>query len=223
MSTTRNNDNPGQSASPVHPSTPNATLPCDYADLQSQIPPTPDHLIATVAQNLGDSPRGQPMRVYLPDGIAAPSLPPVPAPSRFRDVDPHPLRSPWPAEPNTNFGPLNNSPRCPHQDVFPCFCRRNTDRRGLACQRCRFDHCSVYCLLQRGSVEELECVLVAELARERGAQQFEQELRFALAAARLREAAPADPAELQRIAEAGLIELERLDFAAADRHGTDSA
>ncbi|OHW93112.1 hypothetical protein CSPAE12_08420 [Colletotrichum incanum] len=162
------------------------------------------------------------MHVYLPVDIAIPSPPPAPAPSRFRHVESHPFRSLWPKEPSTDVSLLDNSRRCPHQDVFPCLCRNNTDRRGLACQRCSFQQCSVDCLLQRGSVEELDCALQAELACERCRQHFEEELRSATNAARLREVDPADDAEQHCIPHAGLFELESLDFASANRQRANS-
>ncbi|GJC80320.1 hypothetical protein ColLi_03158 [Colletotrichum liriopes] len=207
MPTRHNTTNSGQNASPVHPSDPDTTPLSGPTDL---------------AQSFPENPRGSPMRAHLPVDIATPSPPPAPAPFRFRHVDSHPIRSPWSTEPNTNLGLLDESQRCSHQDVVPGFCRNNADRRGFACQRCRSEHCSLHCLPQRGPVEELDCALEAELARERGAQQLEQERQPAMNAARLREAGAADDAEQDRIAGAGPFELESLDPAAADRQQTGS-
>ncbi|KAK1993202.1 hypothetical protein LX36DRAFT_262407 [Colletotrichum falcatum] len=155
------------SHSPPRPSSPSTALPSDSADLFSQTPPATDRS--------ADS--------------AAFSPPLAPAPSRFRDADSLPAPSPWPTTSPTrvNVGVQDDGRRCPHQDVYPCFCRRDTELQGYACRRCRFERCSVTNMLRYGTAEVLRRALDAEVARARGCQLFEQELRSALDEARRRE------------------------------------
>ncbi|KAK1566346.1 uncharacterized protein LY79DRAFT_674800 [Colletotrichum navitas] len=169
MSAPRNNSsNPGQNASPAQPSSPSTALPSDPADIPSQIPSAPRRLVAAAA--------------------AAASPPPAPAPHRFHDADSLPTPSPWPTSPTrANVGVQDDGRRCPHQDVYPCFCRGDTELQGCVCRRCRNEPCPVDIMVFSGAAEVVERALEAEIARGRNCWLFEEELRLALDAARRRE------------------------------------
>ncbi|TQN67801.1 hypothetical protein CSHISOI_07683 [Colletotrichum shisoi] len=180
-----------QNASLANPSSPDCTLTSDPTDLRDQIPPTPDHLVATVAPNPQNNPLREPLRAYLPAAAAVVLSPPwAPAPVRFRNaLQRTNHHSVWLEDPNEHVRQLDDCRRCSHQAIHPCFCRNNAERRGFTCDRCVLGNCPVYRLLQRGSVDELELALCAELTRgRRGAEQFEQDVQAALRVARAREA-----------------------------------
>ncbi|WQF77541.1 hypothetical protein CDEST_02555 [Colletotrichum destructivum] len=179
-----------QNASLVNPNSPDSTLTSDPTDLCDQIPPTPDHLVATVAPNPQNNPFREPLRAYLPAAAEMLSPPRAPASARFRDAvqrtNHHPV---WLEDPNEDVPQPETSRRCSQQAIHPCFCHNNAERRGLTCDRCVRGNCSVYRLLQRGSVAELEITLCTKLARgRRGAEQLERDVQAALGVPRTHEA-----------------------------------
>ncbi|KAK2007679.1 hypothetical protein LZ32DRAFT_662688 [Colletotrichum eremochloae] len=167
MSAPQNNSiYPGQYTSPARPYIPSIALTSNPVHPSSQVPPAPNRSVAT----------------------AAPSPPPAPAPSRFRNADSLPTPTPWLTNPTrANAGVQDDNRRCVHQDVYPCFCRGDTDLQGHVCRRCRFERCPVNTMLLRGTAEVLRRALEAEIARGRGCWLFEEELRWALEEARRRE------------------------------------
>ncbi|KAK6227359.1 hypothetical protein QIS74_00914 [Colletotrichum tabaci] len=184
------NTNFVHNASLVNPSSPDCTLTSDPTDLYDQIPPTPDHLVATVAPNPQNNPFQEPLRAYLP--AAAVMLSPLrpQAPVRFRSAVQRTNRHPvWLEDPREDVPQPDTSRRCSHQAIHPCFCRNNAERRGVTCDSCVRGNCPVFRQLQRGSVDELELALCAELTRgRRGAEQLEQDVQVAPRVARTREA-----------------------------------
>ncbi|KAK2043923.1 hypothetical protein LZ31DRAFT_595202 [Colletotrichum somersetense] len=170
MSAPRNNSiYPAQNASPARPSTPSTpstSLTSNRAGLLCQTSSAPDQSASA----------------------SATSTPPAPNPSRFRNADSLPIPSPWPVSPiRANVGVQDDGRRCLHQDVYPCFCRGDTELQGYVCRRCRFERCPVNAMLRRETAEVLRRALEAEVARGRGCWLFEEELRSALETARRRE------------------------------------
>ncbi|KAK2022537.1 hypothetical protein LX32DRAFT_698587 [Colletotrichum zoysiae] len=175
MSAPRNSSiNPAQNASAARPSTtstPSTSLTSDRAGLPCQTPSAPDQSA----------------------GATATSPPPAPNPSRFRNADSLPIPSPWPLGPiraDVGVQDDDDGRRCLHQDVYPCFCRGDTEPQGHLCRRCRSERCPVDAMLRRGTAEVLRRALEAEVARGRGCWLFEEELRSALETARRRERGP---------------------------------
>ncbi|KAF6803651.1 hypothetical protein CMUS01_15033 [Colletotrichum musicola] len=121
------------------------------------------------------------------NALVAPSAPPPP-PQPYQDAEIPEFRSPWPRQPpHVPGGRPDISRRCPHDLVYPCFCRNVTDVPGFVCFTCRAPLCAYNELLQRGTSQELQLELDREVARDRNARQFEQEIRWALEAALRRE------------------------------------
>ncbi|WYZ35060.1 hypothetical protein EsH8_I_001336 [Colletotrichum jinshuiense] len=171
-----------------------------FDDAFDQIPPSPFMLIASIPQYSGASDSdADGIRVRLPQPTD------TPVPSFIRGT---PVRD---ADQQDQPG---STSRCPHDLVYPCFCRNTTEEPGRACLACRFPPCEVSRMLVIGSIEQLEQQLQAEEARGRGATQFEGALRDALDRARQhRVRAEAELRRrnnhLRRVAAASLAELDR--------------
>lgn len=121
------------------------------------------------------------------NAVIAPSAP-APPPRPFQDYVPEQFRSPWPREqPDVPGGRPDVSNRCPHDLVYPCFCRNTVDPPGFICQGCRMPLCDLNRSLQMGTSAAIQLEIQREIARDRNAAQFLQELRWCLEAALARE------------------------------------